>query len=276
MGRAGALRRPLAGARNSARELRTARRMRRRLRSWQRAWPEPPPLPRHDRLVTTIVVPCYNHASFLPYAVQSLVEQTLPTFDTVFVDDCSVDVTPQLLPSLAERLKERGDVTVLRHETNRGQAASLNTAIAAARTPLVTVLNDDDWLVASSLELLVGAFADHGPVALVGAASQWFTGDGRPPRQEGPPSAVARRIEPAHARRVRAPSDLNMTHSGMTVVKAAWHVVDGYFSDPSRRVVEFSDRDFQLRVATLYPVVILDTPLVWWRSDSSVDAGRNS
>jgi hypothetical protein len=67
-----------------------------------------------------------------------------------------------------------------------------------------------------------------------------------------------------------------MTHSGMTVLRAAWAVVGGYRSDPRARVVPYSDRDFQLRVASLYPIAVIDEPLVWWRSDSSVDAGVNS
>lgn len=62
----------------------------------------------------------------------------------------------------------------------------------------------------------------------------------------------------------------------MTVARSAWEVVGGYRPDVSSRVDPHSDRDFQLRVAALYEVAVIDDPLVWWRSDSSVDAGLNS
>lgn len=223
-----------------------------------------------------MVVPCYNHARFLPFAVQSLVEQSLQRFDTVLVDDCSPDDTRRLLSGLAESLRDRGDVTVIAHDTNRGQAASLNEAIATATTPLVTVLNDDDWLTPTALEVIIATYERLADVAVVGSHSQWFTGEGRPAAGSVVGDTRVRRFEPSDVRGMRWPSDLNMTHSGMTAALTAWDVVGGYRADVAARVVPFSDRDFQLRVAALYPVAVIDDPLVWWRSDSSVDAGRNS
>ena len=250
--------------------------MRRRLRAWQQKWPDPPVLPQHARLDTTVVIPCYNHARFLPFAVQSLIEQTLERFDTVLIDDCSSDATSGLLPRLAESLQHRGRVTVASHDTNRGQAATLNEAIASSTTSLVTVLNDDDWLTPTTLETMIATLQRFPDVVMVGSHSQWFTGDGRPPAQSVVEAAPVRRFRPSDLRSLRRPNDLNMTHSGMTVARSAWEVVGGYRPDMSSRVVPYSDRDFQLRVAALYEVAVIDDPLVWWRSDSSVDAGLNS
>jgi GT2 family glycosyltransferase len=250
--------------------------MRRRLRDWQRQWPDPPALSKPGRLDTTVVLPCYNHARFLPFAVQSLREQTCARFDTVLVDDCSTDDTRKLLPELAESLRDRGRVTVIEHDTNRGQAATLNEAFAAATTSLVTVLNDDDWLTPSTLETMLRTHETYDDIVLAGSHSQWFTGDGRPPEELVLAESPVRLFRPAELHAVRWPNDLNMTHSAMTVAREAWRVVGGYRVDRSARVVPFSDRDFQLRVAALYQVALIDDPLVWWRSDSSVDAGLNS
>jgi hypothetical protein len=68
-----------------------------------------------------------------------------------------------------------------------------------------------------------------------------------------------------------------MTHSASCFFKVAWEAVGGYRSDKSRRVVPFSDSDFQLRVNAVFPVAVSDaTPYVFWRIYSSVDKGVNS
>jgi GT2 family glycosyltransferase len=208
--------------------------------------------------------------------LQSLVEQDLDRFDTVLVDDASEDGSADLLDGLAELLSAKGSVMVLRHDRNVGQAATLNEAISTASTPLVTVLNDDDWLTPGMLTAALDVLREHPEVVLVGAGSMWFEGAGRPPEvPPGPPYGV-RKFTSTEVRAFRHPNDLNMTHSGMTMRRAAWQVVGGYRRSVADRLVPFSDRDLQLRVAALYPVAVIDAPLVWWRSDSSVDAGVNS
>jgi GT2 family glycosyltransferase len=249
--------------------------MRRRLRAWQRGAPDGPAPHSTTDLTTTVVVPCFNHAEFLPLAVESLLSQTAPRFDTVLVDDASTDHTGELLAGLASALRERGEVRLIRHRNNAGQAASLNEAIREATSPLVTVLNDDDWLTPGTLEAMLAMHRNHPALAVVGSHSRWFAGAGRPPADPVRAAGV-RWFGPADVPRLRAPNDLNMTHSGMTLSRAAWLAVGGYRSDPRTRVVPYSDRDLQLRIAAVAKVAVLDAPLVWWRSDSSVDAGVNS
>jgi hypothetical protein len=115
-------------------------------------------------------------------------------------------------------------------------------------------------------------------IALVGTGSRWFEGQGAPPEPPAPGSDATTVTvhRPEDVRALRRPEDLNMTHSGMTLRRSAWELVGGYRSRVGDRLVPFSDRDLQLRVAALYPVAVIDAPLVWWRSDSSVDGGVNS
>jgi hypothetical protein len=68
-----------------------------------------------------------------------------------------------------------------------------------------------------------------------------------------------------------------MTHSGSCFFKVAWEAVGGYQAVKAKRVVPFSDRDFQLRINAVWPVAVAyETPLTLWREGSSVDAGINS
>lgn len=101
----------------------------------------------------TLVIPSYNHAHYLKECLTSLREQTLPAWRAIIVDDCSSDHAA--IPPLLEKL---GDdrIRVVRHDSNRGLAASRNTGIREADTDYVLPLDADDKLDARALELLVG------------------------------------------------------------------------------------------------------------------------
>jgi hypothetical protein len=86
-----------------------------------------------------------------------------------------------------------------------------------------------------------------------------------------------KRYRPTDVVKFTQPNDLNMSHSGSIFFKTAWQIVGGYQPDHRQRVIAYSDRDFQLRIASLLPVAVSSqVPFAYWRSDSSVDQGRNT
>ena len=277
-----------------ARVVGTARRLRkrpevsqRRLREFLRDFDRRPrpSLPPDAPGSIAVVVPCYGHAAFLADTFESLLAQTRPPDEVVFVEDRSPDDTVKVLADLVAAHPELagGRVSVLRNDRNLGQAASLNRGIAAASSDLVMILNDDDYLMRDAIESMLSWFGRHRDLALIGAHCIYFTGHealAAAPKLStdyapaGLPLTVQR---PEDALRYRRYNDLNMTHSGSCFFKVAWEAVGGYRSDAAERVVPFSDRDFQLRVNAVWPVAVAyETPLTLWREGSSVDAGINS
>jgi glycosyltransferase involved in cell wall biosynthesis len=232
-----------------------------------------------------LIVPCFTHAAFLPEMLESIVSQTRPPDEVIFVDDCSPDATGEILQAfMAEHSPLAGRrFTLLVNDRNLGQAASLNLGIAAASSDLVMILNDDDYLMHDAVETILGFFREHREVALIGAGHVGFAGpDGLAAASKMSTAQAA----PGLALVVHRPKDvlaypfvdqLDMTHSGQAFLKMAWEAVGGYQTDKAKRVTPFSDRDFQFRVGALWPVAVaVGTPLAFWRNDSSVDAGRNS
>jgi len=233
-----------------------------------------------------IVVPCYGHASYLPSMFESLVRQTRPPEEAIFVVDGAMDDSEGTLRRLIERpdVAREGRFTILVNERNMGQAASINRGIARANTDLVMILNDDDYLMHDAVESMLTLFSAYPEVALIGGTSIHVDSDNElnalpKLRAEYAPEEVDT-IEirlPSDVRSYRRFIDLNMTHSGSCFTKSAWRAAGGYYADKRARIVPFSDRDFQLRVNALFPVAISpDAPFSFWRRGSSVDHGRNS
>ena len=262
---------------------------RRRLMQFQRA---------HRRTVSPrttppttlcVVVPVYHHAKFLPAALASIAHQTRFPDEVILV----VDASPDDSQRVAERTvaawptAHRNRTRILANATNLGQAASINRAVASAASELVMILNDDDALLPQAVHTTLTLFAQHPAIHLTGAHALHVQGDDQlralatpalaTPALPPPTSDQVDLRTPDDLIRYRRGNDLNLTHSASCFTRVAWQAVGGYLPDPALRVIRFSDRDFQLRVAALFPVALLPTyALSLWRTDSSVDAGRNS
>lgn len=101
--------------------------------------------PGSDRIPVTLVIPCYNEESSLPYlhrTMQHLRHALSAKWDlkVLFVDDCSCDNTYEVLQSL---FGEDSDIQIVRHETNKGVSAAILTGINAAKTDVVASMDCD-------------------------------------------------------------------------------------------------------------------------------------
>jgi GT2 family glycosyltransferase len=101
----------------------------------------------------TVYIPAYNVAKFLAGAIESLLAQTYAADEILVIDDGSQDATVEI----ARRYPQ---VTLVRHDVNRGLGATRNTAVRTARNEFVASLDADcvaepEWLAA-----LVAAMAD--------------------------------------------------------------------------------------------------------------------
>jgi hypothetical protein len=100
----------------------------------------------------SVLVPTFEQAHFLPRALDSLLAQTLSSWEAIVVDDGSRDHTPQAVqPFLADPR-----IRYLRFEANGGLGRALNTGLAQARAPLVAYLPSDDVYYREHLRQLAG------------------------------------------------------------------------------------------------------------------------
>ena len=97
----------------------------------------------------SVVLPTYGRPEYFEEAVGSVVDQTYPAVELVVVDDCSPDPVAPLLDGI-----DTGgiDITLVRHEENRGACAARNTGIEEASGEYVAFIDDDDIWLETKLE----------------------------------------------------------------------------------------------------------------------------
>ncbi|HET8821631.1 MAG TPA: glycosyltransferase family 2 protein [Thermoleophilaceae bacterium] len=113
------------------------------------------PVPPFGSPRTTVLMPSYQAEVTLREAVDSVLSQTLGDLELVVVDDGSDVPVADVLGDLRDpRLR------ILRHVRNRGLSAARNTALRAARAPLVSQLDADDSWEPEYLERVLPCFDD--------------------------------------------------------------------------------------------------------------------
>jgi glycosyltransferase involved in cell wall biosynthesis len=119
-------------------------------------------------------MPAYNAHGTIRASVESALAQTVSELEVIVVDDGS---DPPIVDALSDVEDPR--LRVLRHPRNRNAPAARNTALAAARSPLVSHLDSDDLWEPDYVESVLPCFDDPG----VGLAytNAWLIGhpDGR-------------------------------------------------------------------------------------------------
>jgi spore maturation protein CgeB len=109
-----------------------------------------------DVPMVSVIVPTRNRPQFLKEAVKSILEQTFGSFEIIVVNDAGEDVSEIINSFKDERIK------YIRHDANKGLAASRNTGVKAAGGKYIAYLDDDDIYYPDHLEILAGFLENSG------------------------------------------------------------------------------------------------------------------
>ncbi len=107
----------------------------------------------------TVVLPVYNSVATLERAIRSVLDQTLPSFELLVVDDGSTDGSLAVARSMAFM---DGRIVVVALPQNVGKARAMNHAATIARGAWLAVLDADDRYLPARLATLVEAGEAHG------------------------------------------------------------------------------------------------------------------
>lgn len=105
--------------------------------------------------LVTIVTPSYNQGEFVEATIKSVLNQTYPNIEYIFVDGESSDNTMQIV----EKYKDKIDSII--HEKDKGQTDAINKGFKLANGELVGWINSDDILYPDCVERIVDLYLNN-------------------------------------------------------------------------------------------------------------------
>ncbi|HRS68168.1 MAG TPA: glycosyltransferase, partial [Paludibacteraceae bacterium] len=94
--------------------------------------------------LVSIITPAYNSSKFIEETIQSVLAQTYTDWELLITDDCSTDITLEIVEKYAAQ-DSRIKFFVL--DQNSGAAAARNNSLARAQGKYIAFLDSDDlWL----------------------------------------------------------------------------------------------------------------------------------
>jgi glycosyltransferase involved in cell wall biosynthesis len=119
--------------------------------------------------VLSVILPNYNHAQYLPRALDALLSQGRPPDEIIVVDDCSTDGSREVVARYAASHRS---IRLLSNEKNVGVIPTLSRGLGEARGQLVYFGAADDFVLSGFFETAVGMLQAYPQAGL-------FFGDAR-------------------------------------------------------------------------------------------------
>ena len=125
----------------------------------------------------SVIVPNYNHASFLNQRIDSILGQTYQDFELILLDDCSTDNSCDIM----EQYRNNPHVShIVYGESNSGSAfRQWDKGIALAKGEWIWVAESDDYCEPIFLERLMGEVASVSDCVLAYSATYWVDQQGQ-------------------------------------------------------------------------------------------------
>ena len=116
--------------------------------------------------IVTAIMPTYNHAAFVGAAIESVLAQTLETWELIAIDDGSTDRTLEVVRRYQD---PRIRVIARDHSGLPGLGQTYRAALESSSAPLVAIIEGDDTWPPDKLARQVPDFDDPAVVLSYGA-----------------------------------------------------------------------------------------------------------
>lgn len=110
-----------------------------------------------DLGLISVIIPVYNIEKYLPWCIQSVLNQSYPYFELILVDDGSTDSSSAICDEFAENDSR---IRVI-HKENRGVSAARNSGIEEAKGDFIVFVDSDDLIQKRMLQKMVAAITHY-------------------------------------------------------------------------------------------------------------------
>jgi hypothetical protein len=189
----------------------------------------------------SVVVPSLNQAPFLAQALDSILAQNYPDLELIVMDGGSTDGSLEII-----RAHER-HLAFWQSRPDGGQSCAINRGVERSTGQIVCWLNSDDLFCPDALVRVGWAAEEHPGFGMyIGNGFRLDDGTGRRTPYCPRPLALSRRALREGGAYIHQPSTF--------FARTAWERVGGL----NERLKYCMDWDVILRVADLFPVVLID------------------
>ncbi len=114
-----------------------------------------------DFPLVSVITPCYNGETFLDRFFQSILQQTYPNIELIFINDGSSDRTEEIALSYKGALEKKEYRYTYIYQENAGQAAAINRGLKIFLGKYLTWPDSDDWMTPNCIEKKVEYLENH-------------------------------------------------------------------------------------------------------------------
>ena len=116
----------------------------------------------------SIIVPVYGVEQYIERCARSLFEQTLDDIEYLFIDDCTLDNSIDILKQVLEEYPQRKEQVIIhRMEKNSGQAAVRKWGMLNATGDYLIHCDSDDWVDITMYEKMYNKAIEEGSDVVV-------------------------------------------------------------------------------------------------------------
>ncbi|QIR40661.1 glycosyltransferase family 2 protein [Tolypothrix sp. PCC 7910] len=111
----------------------------------------------------SVAIPTFNRYHLLPYAIESVIQQSYEDFELIVCDDGSSDGTPELMSQYTD-----SRIKYIRHQQNIGKSNNMRSGFNAASGDYFIKFDDDDRLTPDFLARTVAILEQDSSIDFVG------------------------------------------------------------------------------------------------------------
>jgi alpha-1,3-rhamnosyltransferase len=206
----------------------------------------------------SICIPSYNHARFLPAAIESALAQTYRNIEIIIVDDGSSDGSLEIAQSYATKFPNLISVYTHPNHSNRGISATINRACQESNGDYWTLLGSDDVYHAEKTAQQVSFLFENSTYGWVYSAALIID-------ERGQILSAMNRIDVSGDLRLLESLILSNQITAITVM-ARRKCLEA-LGEHSEQLV-YSDWEFWIRMGAHYKLGFIANPLVKYRVHS--------